>query len=219
MSQVEQTIHPPPEESESENDEQEEPAATSSEAPKKARKRNRKKKSAAQTEGTQPLKPPPQASRVWVDDPNWVAKVIPAGWNDEPETTQQPQQPPIPGNWDDTPIKHLLQEAIQREEWIKQQQQQSFANIPLQQPPSSSSSTTSSKKAAFIPTKPAPTSWDAPIQGVQFLSEGDNQYMAPQQSTPSSSTPTSKIPGKAWRGLKLDATQVETARAKLEELD
>jgi hypothetical protein len=109
-------------------------------ASKKKRKK-KKKKNATTDEPAQPPKPP-KPRPVFIDDPNWVPKVIPAGWGESStststsESTSAPSSSSfnpnlrsnqLPTGWDDNPVKKLLQEAIEKEELRKQKLAEAIA--------------------------------------------------------------------------------------------
>ena len=130
---------------------------------------------------------------VCKDNPEstWVTKVIPAGWGtEEPNSATSTDASQLPTGWSDEPVKAMMQEAIQREEQLRQKianisvsagTSPAFKIIPSYTIPSSNTiptpvtstnnSTSNSNFNDPLPSADNPMSntWDSPVSGVHFL--------------------------------------------------
>ncbi|KAI8851806.1 hypothetical protein BC829DRAFT_487863 [Chytridium lagenaria] len=140
-------------------------AASSSDLTSTPKKKKKKKKKKPVDPNAAPV--PTRKPVIFIDDPNWVTKTIPVGWSTnipqplstQPEDWPSDQRPPT--NWDDAPIRAMLQDAVRRDEELRQKLGAGGqASVVL----------TNMHGNAYPET--TASGWDAPIQGVQFISTG-----------------------------------------------
>ncbi|KAJ3113764.1 hypothetical protein HDU96_002944 [Phlyctochytrium bullatum] len=161
--------------------------------PKKKKKKKKKKPAITDPTEDGPAAPtPPQPKKVvFIDDPSWPMTTVPAGWgtatpnvtnaelpsgpagnwaredydDDGPAVpTSQPAAPSAPKGWDDAPIRAMLQHAIQREQMLRERLASSNGAAYVHRP---------HNVHEMQSTLPASAQgWDAPIQGVHFISTG-----------------------------------------------
>ncbi|KAJ3105110.1 hypothetical protein HDU97_008514 [Phlyctochytrium planicorne] len=145
---------------------------SSSQPSKKKKKKKKKKKGANPEDGPEAPTPPKKPPVVFIDDPNWVMTTIPAGWSTDVPQPVAPRediseavrevQPPT--GWDDTPVRAMLRDAMRREELLRERLASGGPN------PTPAAQRTNIHE--FQPPQPIRQGWDAPIQGVQFISTG-----------------------------------------------
>ncbi|KAJ3346796.1 hypothetical protein HDU83_002650 [Entophlyctis luteolus] len=165
-------------------------------APKARRRKGKRSTGGSVNVSNMPTRPAPQASRIWVDDPNWKVTVVPAGWSCmEPVPLESILGP------DD--CLDEIEIEYESETWTANERQiKSLLRDANNRQPAHALSQAHSSAVPVGGCK-----WDSPVVGVQFLPE-------PEGVSGSHTTDFGH-----WIHRGFDTSNLREAKARLDELD